>query len=202
MKEVKLMILMLLAMAGSISAKDYYIAPNGSDNAAGTLEAPLATLNKIQDRLRPGDKVYFRGGVYKVKPAQVMRTINNYSVVFFLGRNGMADAPISYLAYPGDSERPVFDFSDIKPKDLRVSAFWLKGSFLHLKGFDIVGVQVTETKHAISPAATITCCSTAMPTTTTTPCRKVEREAIAMASASISRMPTIRETGLWAAGHG
>lgn len=150
MKEVKLMILMLLAMAGSISAKDYYIAPNGSDNAAGTLEAPLATLNKIQDRLRPGDKVYFRGGVYKVKPAQVMRTINNYSVVFFLGRNGTADAPISYLAYLGDSERPVFDFSDIKPKDLRVSAFWLKGSFLHLKGFDIVGVQVTETKHTQS----------------------------------------------------
>lgn len=44
-----------------------YVATNGSDTAAGTLAAPLATLAKAVERAMAGDTIVMRGGSYTIK---------------------------------------------------------------------------------------------------------------------------------------
>lgn len=131
-----------------------FIAPDGNDvTGDGSMARPYATLAKAIARqtaiLR--DTVFIRGGRYVVTDAQVMAYKENglYAAVFDLSKSGTATRPFCYLAYPGD-ERPVFDFSQVKPAGKRISAFYISGSYLHLKGFDIVGVQVTITTHTQS----------------------------------------------------
>ena len=51
--------------AGSPAAGQvYYVAPSGSDSAAGTQTAPWASIAHAQTVVQPGDTVYFRGGTY------------------------------------------------------------------------------------------------------------------------------------------
>jgi hypothetical protein len=62
-------------VSASATTKTYYIAPNGSDINSGTLDRPLATIQKAHDLAHPGDTIYLRGGTYilpKNKP------IDNY----------------------------------------------------------------------------------------------------------------------------
>jgi hypothetical protein len=72
-----------------------YVAPNGSDAAAGTKSAPWATLIGASRRMVPGDIVCVRGGTY---PAQ-----GGYG----FAADGVRDAPVVIRSYPG--ERAVFD---------------------------------------------------------------------------------------------
>ena len=76
--------LILLAIVISISAKSIYIAPGGNDSAAGTIDAPLATLPAAYKKVVSGDTVYFRGGTYKVTDEQVMKYKSPYAYVFAL----------------------------------------------------------------------------------------------------------------------
>jgi len=43
---------------------DYYVAPTGSDAAAGTRDAPFATVKKAAETAAPGQLVHLRGGTY------------------------------------------------------------------------------------------------------------------------------------------
>lgn len=129
----------------SVSAKTYFVAVDGSDTNQGSIEAPFASLQKAQSLVQPGDVVYIRGGVYKITQEQIM----SYSVdgvwayVFDMQTKGTKKAPICYWGYEG--ERPVFDLSAVKPQGKRVMAFYVKGSYLHFKNFEVVGTQVTIT---------------------------------------------------------
>ena len=82
---------------------DYYVAVYGDDDNPGTYEAPWATFQKAFDEARPGDTVYFRGGVYlsttpaEIRPQDTPR----------IGYSGTADNPICYFNYPG--ETPILD---------------------------------------------------------------------------------------------
>ena len=50
--------------AGAASAAAAcYVAPGGSDSAAGTQAAPWATIAHAQSVAQAGDTVYFRGGL-------------------------------------------------------------------------------------------------------------------------------------------
>ncbi|MDR0905305.1 MAG: right-handed parallel beta-helix repeat-containing protein [Oscillospiraceae bacterium] len=83
-----------------------YVAPNGSDAADGTENAPLATLAAARDKIRAlklnagipdgGIAVYIRGGTYYVAD----------TTYFTREDSGTADAPIVYTAYSG--EVPIF----------------------------------------------------------------------------------------------
>ena len=42
----------------------YYVATDGSDNAAETKDKPFATLNKANAVVHAGDTVWIRGGIY------------------------------------------------------------------------------------------------------------------------------------------
>src|SRR6185295_4997215 len=42
----------------------YYLAPTGSDSAAGSLAQPFATLSKALNVVKAGDTIILRGGTY------------------------------------------------------------------------------------------------------------------------------------------
>ncbi len=94
----------LLPTAASAVVDDaIYIAPAGDDGAAGTIDAPLATLEAARDLIRErkdagslaadGTTVYLREGSYQ------------RSASFTLGSDdsGTADATIVYRSYPGET---------------------------------------------------------------------------------------------------
>ena len=127
----------VLSAAGCASAATYYVAPSGSDAAAGTLAAPWATIAHAQAVAAPGDTVYFRGGAYVFHGgvnacASMTDTVNAVT----LNKSGQAGKPIRYWAYPG--EKPVFDFAQMKD-NCRVKGVNVTGSWLHLKGFEVTG---------------------------------------------------------------
>ena len=142
------LVLFVLAAFTPLSAREYFVAPNGSDAAAGTQAAPFATIRRAQAAAAPGDTVFIRGGTYLMSEAQIAGRVGPYACVTLLDKSGTPGKPINYWAFPG--EQPVFDFSAVKPAGQRVTAFRVNASWLHLKGIEVVGVQVTITAHTQS----------------------------------------------------
>jgi hypothetical protein len=66
----------------------YYVAPTGSDQAAGTLAAPFKTIQRCASLARPGDTCAIRAGTYRETVTPV--------------RSGTADAHITFMAYNGE----------------------------------------------------------------------------------------------------
>ncbi len=127
---------------------EYHVAPAGSDAADGSQAAPFATVQRAQQAAQPGDTVLLRGGTYRLGEAQIARRQGLFASVILLDKSGTRAAPIRYWAYPG--ERPVLDFSAISLAEQRVLAVHVTGSWLHLRGFEIVGVQVAMRGHTQS----------------------------------------------------
>ncbi len=138
----------LLAAAEIVPAAEYFVAPDGSDYQPGTKEEPFATLARAEAAVAPGDTVWIRGGTYRFTDEAIAVRGRLYAEVISLRRSGLRTAPIRYWAY-GD-ERPVFDFSAVKPRNLRIQAVHVTGAWLHLRGLEILGVQVTMKGHTQS----------------------------------------------------
>lgn len=127
--KVALVALCLLASHGAM-AKDYYLAPNGSGNGM-TIDKPFGDPVKAFAALKAGDILYVRGGTYKLS-----QTIN-------VTETGTADKRICVFAYPGDTERPVFDFAG-QPRSTATEAANNRGimhkigaNYWHYRGLDI-----------------------------------------------------------------
>ena len=126
------------ASGSPVAGRVYYVAPTGSDSAAGTQGSPWASIAHAQSIAQPGDTVYFRGGTYAYTHADSACKSQTADVdAITLNKSGSSGAAINYSAYPG--ERPVFDFSRIKD-DCRIKGFDVTGSWLHLKGLEVEGV--------------------------------------------------------------
>lgn len=132
----------------------YYMDPKGSDDNLGTEEKPFATLVQVQKVVNPGDKVYINPGIYKVPAEQPAMTYSGnydlYHCVFYMNKSGVNGKPISYMANPDKMGRPIFDLSELKPTGKRITVFFVTGSNLYFKGFDVIGTQVTITGHTQS----------------------------------------------------
>lgn len=128
--------LFTLSALGVPHAATYYVAPDGNNNASGTLAQPWASLQKANEMARPGDTVLIRGGAYRIT------TPYNSGAGIALTRSGESDQKrIYYWAYPG--ETPVFDFSGLRISTTGyTSGFSVSGSWLHLKGFEVTGVPM------------------------------------------------------------
>ena len=111
-----------LAATSPASAADgpaLYVAPGGDDSAAGTIDAPLATLEGARDRIRDlkadsalpdGMSVFLRGGEYE----------RSASFLLDAQDSGTQEHPIVYRSYPGETARltgghvlPHEDFSKV-----------------------------------------------------------------------------------------
>jgi len=120
------------AASGALAGNIYYVAPNGSDAAAGTQAAPWASIAHAQSAAKPGDTVYFRGGRYAVTRANRACSSQTAKVdAITLSKSGTSGSPIRYWAQPG--EKPVFDFSRVTD-NCRIRGFGVTGSWIHLKG--------------------------------------------------------------------
>ncbi len=140
----------VLPWVASASAKAamFFVAPTGSDANAGSLESPFATIQRGERTAAPGDTVYVRGGTYAMSEDHIARRRNQIAYVTSLDKSGEPGKPIRYWAYA--EERPVFDYSAVKPEGLRVDAFHIGGSWLHLRGLEVIGMQVTIRGHTQS----------------------------------------------------
>src|SRR5690242_8626987 len=77
-------------------SRAWFVATNGNDSAAGTLNAPFRNIQRAASLAQAGDTVYIRGGTYHetVTPAQ----------------SGTASAPITFVPY--GSETVTIDGAD------------------------------------------------------------------------------------------
>lgn len=102
------------------SSSALYVAPGGTDSAAGTQSAPT-TLTSAISRITPGGTIYLRGGTYSY--AQ--------TVTIPAGNNGTSSARTTLSAYPG--ETPVLNFS-AQTEDPANRGLALNGSYWHING--------------------------------------------------------------------
>lgn len=128
MMKASLMGVCLLASMEA-SAKDYYLAPGGTGNGM-TIDKPFGDPVKAFAALKAGDVLYVRGGTYHLS-----QTIK-------VNQTGTADKRICVFAYPGDSERPVFDFAG-QPRSTADEAASYRGvmhnigaNYWHYRGLD------------------------------------------------------------------
>ncbi|MEV8314531.1 CBM35 domain-containing protein [Streptomyces sp. NPDC059900] len=102
------------------AASALYVAPGGTDGAAGTEAAPT-TLTSAIARITPGGTIYLRGGTYRY----------SQTVTVPQGNNGTASDRTELSAYPG--ETPVLDFS-AQSEDPANRGLAVNGSYWHVKG--------------------------------------------------------------------
>jgi hypothetical protein len=143
-----LAIFMALFCALPLAGAEFFVAPDGNDGQPGTKGQPFATVQRAQKAAAPGDTVFIRGGNYLMREDQIATKTRLHAYVTHIEKSGTPGARIHYWAFPG--ERPVFDFSNVKPAGLRVSAFYVPGSWNHFKGLEVRGVQVTLKGHTQS----------------------------------------------------
>ncbi len=93
---------------------------------------------QAQDAASAGDTIYVRGGVYDT--FAIAATDANYNYVHVFNKSGL-----TWAAYPG--ETPVFNFASI-PTNLRVCGFYVTGSALVIRGFEVTGTPVGNQKQS------------------------------------------------------
>jgi len=88
--------------AAAADGPTLYVAPGGDDAAAGSIDAPLATLEGARDRIRllKSDSGLPEGMTVLLREGEYSR-----SASFTLGKadSGTADHPIVYRSYPGET---------------------------------------------------------------------------------------------------
>lgn len=143
-----LYIIILLTLTFTVAARTFYVAVDGNDENPGTKEQPFAGIMRAQEAVLPGDTVFVRGGKYVMNENQIARVQRIWAYVHDLRKSGEPGKRIHYFAYP--NEKPVFDFSGVKPANKRIMAFNVTGSWIHFRGLCVTGVQVTILTHTQS----------------------------------------------------
>lgn len=121
-----------------IAEGTYYVAPNGSNQNAGTINQPFKTIQHAVDLARAGDVILVRGGVYH-------ETVTVRS-------SGTAERPITLAAYPG--ETPVIDGAYTLPAgswsgcndSVSPPKCYHYGPLLHVQGNHVIidGFEITR----------------------------------------------------------
>jgi hypothetical protein len=132
------------------TGRTFFIAPDGSDSADGSLTTPRRTLLAASRLLAPGDTLLVRGGTYRDPGGYDWASTGS----------GTSSAPITVKAYPG--EIPVFDGGATEPAtgfdDHAQIAIILRGvsylsfedlTFIHFDPFDN-GIFVVESSDHVS----------------------------------------------------
>jgi len=119
-------IIAFLLLTIHAGAATYFVSTAGSDTNSGTILSPFATITMAISVAVPGDTMYVRGGTYLLTA-----TISIGS-----SKSGTAGAWYHLYAYPGDSVRPLLDFSG-EPFGSR--GIYLRAGYWHIRGFDVRG---------------------------------------------------------------
>ncbi len=119
-------------------AATFFIATNGSDLAEGSLPKPLATLTEANQRVKPGDTVFLRGGKYALPAKQ--------TIGVELSQSGEAGKLIRFFAYT--NETPVLDGSALAGQG-RICGLLISGDWIHVKGLEVCNVPSRGTSYGI-----------------------------------------------------
>jgi hypothetical protein len=111
-------------LVGTANCADYFVAPDGSDNNDGSIESPFATIGKAVGEAVAGDTIFLRGGTYSL------------SATITISKSGTSSAGYNLMAYPGDAERPLLDFSSMSESSSN-RGIQLNASYWYIKGIDI-----------------------------------------------------------------
>ena len=128
-----LVVLLLLCVGASAFATDWFVATDGNDNNAGTIGAPLATINHaVIYHAQPGDTVQVRAGTYG--SGGILTNINGP------GPDGYcAEVNPDKLVLGGAPGSPI----TIRPYDGDFSVYYIGGfrvvrcKYLNITGFDV-----------------------------------------------------------------
>jgi len=119
--------------AGTLAATTLYVATNGNDANAGTLAAPLATIQKAVSLVTAGGTIAVRGGTYAL------------STNIQITKSGTSSAPIALTNY--QSEKVIVDGEALPYTPGAVGstipsagrgAIHMEASYWRLTGLDIV----------------------------------------------------------------
>ncbi|MDO4931884.1 MAG: right-handed parallel beta-helix repeat-containing protein [Prevotellaceae bacterium] len=135
-------------LAVETAARSYFVAPAGDDAGNGTKDRPFATFGKAQQLAEPGDTVFFRQGLYRVKNDEIQYYNGRYATVFHITRSGKEGSPIVFTGYR--DERAVFDMSEINPGDYRLTGILLSADYIVMRQLEIVGLRVLQKGHSQS----------------------------------------------------
>jgi len=122
----KLLIIWFCTVSIVANATNYYVAPEGSDAAAGTIGAPWATLDRAFDTALAGDTVFFRGGTYYP---------TSESQLGYLAHSGTAGSPICFFNYPG--ETPIIDCINVTSDSFTYGIYSYSKNYIEVKGLTI-----------------------------------------------------------------
>ena len=133
--------LLLLIVAGwAVATRDngqpqpttYWVATDGHDDAAGTSDAPWATLQKAADTAPPGATVYVHGGTYAQRVD--------------IHVSGAPGSPITFEPAPG--EAVVLDGSSLDVPAGQSAMIGIDSErYVTIQGFDITGYRSDESGH-------------------------------------------------------
>ncbi|CBF87052.1 hypothetical protein AN2537.2 [Aspergillus nidulans FGSC A4] len=109
------------ALFPAVLAADIYVSPDGSDDAAGTIDAPLQSIQLAVDQATAGSTIYLRGGTYT--------PTSNIQIT----KSGTASAPYVLRAYEGESV--IIDGEELPgtPADLDASLDNADRGILHIQ---------------------------------------------------------------------
>ncbi|KKK57467.1 hypothetical protein LCGC14_3054170, partial [marine sediment metagenome] len=115
---MKLFQVIILLMAATVQAEEYYVSKEGNDINPGSLSRPWLTIQKATTTLAAGDTVYIRGGRYKERVVPK--------------RSGIAGKPITYTAYPNE-------IATIDGSGIRLPSDW--GGLLDISGKNYIYIS-------------------------------------------------------------
>ncbi len=143
-----IMCLPAASLAGAVP-RTYYVAPGGSDAAAGTIDAPFQSLTQLSVAMVPGDHAYVRGGTYAINRALV--PAEEFEHLHYM--IGTASQGFLIENYPG--EKPVFDYTGSTYPGGANALNIIGTHYLHLKGLRFTNLaQMADGSMANGLAAT------------------------------------------------
>lgn len=103
---------------------EWYVAPDGDDNAPGTIDEPFLTIRHALTQVAPGDTIYLREGLYEVTDRIRFQT------------SGTDTAPIAMWGYL--AERPIIEFSSTsRPCANTDPGLQLEADYWHFKSVTV-----------------------------------------------------------------
>jgi hypothetical protein len=122
--RIILIMFIFLFLPQFLTARNWYVATNGSDTGSGSEQDPFLSIIKAVSMVQAGETIFVRGGTY------------NLVATIVIAKSGSNISPISLFAFPG--EHPLLDFSgQIMGSSNR--GISLTGSYWNLKGINITG---------------------------------------------------------------
>jgi S-methylmethionine-dependent homocysteine/selenocysteine methylase len=115
------LLVVILASASTVFGATLYVSPTGSDSGAGTITAPLKSIQSAIDKAAAGDMIYLRAGTYA--PTTNIQ----------IKKSGTTSAPYTLSAY--STEKVIIDGEGLPytPADLDASLPSASRGILHIE---------------------------------------------------------------------